>query len=137
MDFFLSILFLFNVCLGQGSDYQIDCVKMQCDDNFKKVYSQALTGNADAQNQVGEMLHFGKGVRKDFHLAKTWYLLASNQGHGKAPNQIGRLYSNGEGVQVNLLEACAWYRISRDRGNEWGKINFKKCFATTNLTPKK
>lgn len=135
-----TLIFLFTLIsgsLGHSNDFKVDCVKMQCDENFKAVYKKALTGNSDAQNDIGEMFHFGKGVRRDFHLAKMWYLLSSNQGNPEAPNHLGRLYSNGEGVQKNPLEACGWYRVSRDRGHEWGKVNFKKCFAATQVPNKK
>lgn len=133
-------LIFFLVCIpfvaigGQNTfNWEIDCEKMRCSDNFKEKLRLALNGDMNAQNEVGEMLHFGKGVKKNYASAKEWYLLASNQGHPKAPNHIGRLYLNGEGVQRNPLEACAWYKISGDRGHKWGKINFKKCHNRTRI----
>ncbi len=131
----VAVLLLGHFSIAQN--HSIDCKKMQCNEDFLKVYKKALKGDAKAQNKIGEMFHFGKGVQRDFHLAKKWYLQASNQGDAEAPNHIGRLYSNGEGVQKNSLEACGWYRVARDRGNEWGKVNFKKCFAATKVASEK
>lgn len=127
IGFFICMAMMMAWAGHNTNHLEIDCVKSKCTSEFKKSLILAKTGDLNAQNDVGERLHFGKGVVKDYKMAKEWYLLASNQGHPVAPNHIGRIYLNGEGVHKNSLEACAWYKLSSERGDEWGKVNYHKC----------
>ena len=131
---FVLMLSMIGFAKNEKEDLSIDCHKMNCTREFREALREASRGDASAQNEVGERLHFGKGVQKNYHLAKVWYLHASNQGHPVAPNHIGRLYLNGEGVNKNALEACSWYKISGERGHKWGEINYKKCQNRTRIS---
>ena len=105
------------------------CQSHPCPERFRAELEKAEAGDPDAQNLVGEMLHFGHGVPKDFAAALAWYRRASAQGHAVAPNHIGRLYLNAEGVERDEDEACRWYRLSAERGDSDGKLNGMACDA--------
>src|SRR5262249_3703626 len=51
----------------------------------------AEQGNAQAQNQVGNMFYDGKGVAQDYKEAVRWYRLAAEQGYGSAQYLLGSM----------------------------------------------
>src|SRR5262245_16154132 len=53
----------------------------------------AERGNAQAQNQVGDMYYDGKGVTQDYSEAVKWYRKAADQGNAPAQNALGFMYS--------------------------------------------
>jgi TPR repeat protein len=46
----------------------------------------ANEGNAAAQNNMGVLYGYGKGVAQDYAQAAKWYRLAALNGHTSAPN---------------------------------------------------
>src|SRR5215475_12719326 len=58
----------------------------------------AEQGNAQAQNQVGDMYYNGTGVAQDYKEAARWYRLAAEQGYVYAQGLLGMTYDSGEGV---------------------------------------
>jgi len=85
----------------------------------------AEQNNAEAQNLVGELYHFGgEGLLVDFQKAHTWYLKAFQNGNGEAANHLGRLYLNGEGVPKDPQEAIKWYKQSMLKGDLYGEMNY-------------
>jgi len=104
-----------------------ECETGKCSAEFLATYDRARSGDADAENQLGEMYLFGRGVARDYQAAMVWFLKASEQGHPVAPNHIGRLYLNGEGVAQNAIEACVWYTLSAERGDSAGQHNANWC----------
>jgi TPR repeat protein len=86
----------------------------------------AKLNNAEAQNLLGELYHFGgEGVPVDYQKAREWYLKAVKGGNGVAANHLGRLYLNGEGVQKDEKEAEAWYKKGMELGDEAAKHNYE------------
>jgi Sel1 repeat len=47
-------------------------------------YERAEDGNAEAQFEVGQMYHLGRGLKKDPVEAALWYRKAAEQGHEEA-----------------------------------------------------
>lgn len=76
----------------------------------------AVSGNAEAQNQLGDAYYDGIGVEQDYKQAFEWYLRAAEQGHGKAQYNVAYAYANGIGTQKNIDEAIKWYGKSADQG---------------------
>lgn len=125
---YVSILFVsLSLALAQ-SNY---CSINKCSEAFMKTLKKAESGDPKSQNKVGEMLHFGEGVEKNFSEAKAWYLKASKSGHAEAANHLGRLYFNGEGVEKDDKEACKWYKVSSELGDKNGKLNYERCLKTS------
>ncbi|MCK6597941.1 MAG: sel1 repeat family protein [Bdellovibrionaceae bacterium] len=125
---YLSIFFV-SLALALADNHY--CSTNKCTKDFIKILKKAESGDTKSQNKVGEMLHFGEGVEKNFSEARGWYLKASESGHAEAANHLGRLYFNGEGVEKDYKEACKWYKVSSERGDKNGRLNYKRCLKSS------
>lgn len=76
----------------------------------------AVSGNADTQNQLGDAYFDGIEIEQDPKQAFEWYLCAAEQGHGKAQYNVAYAYANGIGTQKNIEESIKWYSKSADQG---------------------
>src|SRR5271167_2742455 len=65
-------------------------------------------GNADAQDRVGMIYHFGYGVPRDEAQAAHWYELAAQGGNGHAQLQLVDMYQRGVGVPRDHQESRKW-----------------------------
>jgi TPR repeat protein len=84
---------------------------------LKTVVPAAESGDAKAQNRLGEMNEFGYGLKRDPNQAINWYLKAADQGSVAAQHNIGRCYNFGTGVEQNFTEAETWYRKAAQQGH--------------------
>jgi len=88
------------------------------EEKYKELLPLAVSGNAEAQYDVGEMLERGRGVNKDTAQAFQWYLKSAEQGNPKAAYRAGLAYLKGNGVDKNEESALKWLQMSADRGYE-------------------
>jgi TPR repeat protein len=72
-------------------------------------------GDADAQNGLGSLYTFGRGVPQDFAQAYMWYRKAANQGNHKAQNSLGFMYDKGWGVPQDFAQAGSFSGIFKRR----------------------
>ncbi len=86
-------------------------------------WTQAVQGNAQAQNYVGWMFETGKGVPQNYTDAAKWYRRAAEQGNAEAQNRLGCLYWNGNGTPKNAVEAGQWWQKAAAQGNAAAKEN--------------
>ena len=93
-----------------------------------EIISAANSGNADAQNQLGDAYFDGIRVEQDYAKAFEWYLRAAEQGHGKAQYNVAYAYANGIGTQKNTSEAIKWYGKSADQGIALAEYVLAKMF---------
>src|SRR5882724_116725 len=70
----------------------------------------AEAGDADAQNNVGEIYERGLGGKPNFEVAVIWYQKAADQGYARALFNLGTLYEQGQGVPKDRLKALNLYR---------------------------
>lgn len=70
----------------------------------------AEAGDADAQNNVGEIYERGLGGTPNFEAAVIWYQKAADQGYARALFNLGTLYEQGQGVEKDRLKALNLYR---------------------------
>ena len=77
----------------------------------------AEAGDADAQNALGDMYLYGRGVPRDPTVAIDWYERAAAQGHAGAQNHLGVIHANGYGVAVDRVTAFMWWKLAAERGN--------------------
>jgi hypothetical protein len=70
----------------------------------------AEAGDADAQNNVGEIYERGLGAEPNFEAAVIWYQKAADQGYARAQFNLGTLYEQGQGVPKDRLQALNLYR---------------------------
>lgn len=72
----------------------------------------AISGNRDAQFNMGQAYKLGRGVQADLGQAEEWYRKAALQGHEKAEDNYGlMLFQNGK-----RKEALPWIEKSSMRG---------------------
>ena len=88
------------------------------EEKYKELMPLAVSGNAEAQYDVGEMLERGRGVNKDLSEAFRWYLKSAEQGNTKGAFRAGLAYLKGKGVDKNAESALKWLQMSADRGYE-------------------
>lgn len=70
----------------------------------------ATSGDARAQNYVGEIYEKGLGVEPNYKQAAHWYEQSALQDYSSAQVNIGQLYERGVGVNRNMDKAIDWYR---------------------------
>jgi S1-C subfamily serine protease len=79
----------------------------------------ARTGvDAIAQNALGKMYYFGKGVPQDYKIALKWFTLAAEQEDAKAQYSLGLMYALGEGVIQDNVYAHMWWNIAASSGHK-------------------
>ncbi|BBB27426.1 tetratricopeptide repeat protein [Amphritea japonica] len=83
---------------------------------LKTVEPAADSGDALAQNRLGEMYEFGYGVSRDTSAALNWYSMAAKQGLVEAEHNLGRAYNFGSGVAQDFAQAEQWYRKAAEKG---------------------
>ena len=81
---------------------------------FEKAAEQ---GNANAQNNLGNLYENGLGVEKDYTKAKEWYEKAAERGVATAQYNLGFLYHRGLGVEQDYTKAKKWYEKAAEQGN--------------------
>lgn len=89
---------------------------------------RAQEGDAEAQNNVGDIYQKGSGLAPDYTLAAAWYQKAADQGYSPAEINLGLLYEKGLGVPRDQLKALDWYR--KASGLQEGQIQLAS--ASTN-----
>jgi len=78
-----------------------------------KVWMEAAeAGDAEAQNNVGEIYERGLGTEPNYDAAVIWYQKAAAQGNSRAQFNLGTLYEQGLGVPADKLKALNLYRQS-------------------------
>jgi len=88
------------------------------EEKYKEMLPLAVSGNADAQYEVGEMLERGRGVNKDLPAAFNWYLKSAEQGNVKGAYRSGLAYLKGTGVEKDTNSALKWLQFASERGYE-------------------
>lgn len=83
---------------------------------LKELTPLAESGDAKAQNILGEMHNSGSGVPHDPVKAASWYRKAAEQGNGSAQTSLGVMYERGIGVPQDDKEAAAWFHKAAEHG---------------------
>ncbi|WP_367111273.1 tetratricopeptide repeat protein [uncultured Psychrobacter sp.] len=78
----------------------------------------ADNGSFNAQNNIGTMYYFGRGVTQSYTKAFEWYKKAAEQDVGLAQFNLGDLYEQGQGVPQDYEKAFEWYKKAADQGNQ-------------------
>lgn len=75
-------------------------------------------GDSGAQQFLGGLYAYGRGVVVDPAAAAKWYGLAADQGWSEAMNNLGKAYESGLGVRRDPVEALKWYLLASARATE-------------------
>ena len=73
---------------------------------------QAAAGDAEAQNNVGEIYLRSVGSTPDYESAAQWFIKAADQGYSRAQINLGYLYEFGFGVPSDSIKALNLYRAA-------------------------
>ena len=84
--------------------------------------AKAATGNAEAQNELGEAFNAGKlGAVKNAVEAVKWFRWAAAQNLAAAQSNLGLCYERGDGVAKYEVEAYKWYLLAAAQGDTKAK----------------
>ena len=98
--------------LPDGSPEQ-DEIRNNAKDNILELANE---GDACAQNNLGLMYSYGRGVELSYEKAAEWYLKAAKQGYARAQCNLVAMYGNGTGVEQSDEEALEWFQKAAEQG---------------------
>ena len=95
-------------------------IKYLRNESMKIIYSEELaqraqSNNSEAQYQIGNCYHYGKGIDFDFVRAFDWYEKAAKQGHPRAQCNLACLYNIGDKDPKNAKIAWEWMLRSAEQ----------------------
>lgn len=90
---------------------------------------RALSGDADAQLQMGGLFIKGQTVERDYEEAGKWFRLAAAQGQAQAQYNLGMMYASGRGAPLDHGESARWYRLAADQGLDLAQLNLGVAYA--------
>ena len=105
--------------LPDGSPEQ-DEIRNHAKDNILELANE---GDACAQNNLGLMYQYGRGVEQSYEKAAGWYLKAAEQGYADAQCNLGFMYLNGHGVEQSYEKAVEWYLKAAEQGFACAQCN--------------
>lgn len=127
---------LFESAARQGHLDSVNAVRAIKNETYKvefdKVLVQANSGDARAQNRIGEMYEYGQGVDRDLTSAFDWYNKAAAQGLLSATHNLARSYNFGTGTAVDYQKAETLYREAAAQGNSDSMFFLGTLYATKN-----
>ena len=121
-----SIIVCFNcyaidLSLEQNESDNFAMCRMYAVNNYSKAFryckKSAEDGNSIAQLIIGNMYHYGNGVKKDDFESLSWYKKAAEQGQNQAVIKLCEMYYYGEGIKKNLKELLKLTRKFAEQGN--------------------
>lgn len=98
--------------------------------DFDRLLPLAEAGNTQAQNDVGLMYEYGRGVDRDPAKAYYWYQQAAAQDDVAGWHNLGRSYNFGIGTEQNFERAEALYLQAVERGHTAALFYLGTLYAT-------
>lgn len=98
-------------CRKRGGEY-VDYDRADMKTALNVWLEAAQGGDAEAQNNVGEIYERGLGGEPNYEAAAEWYQKAADQKYSRAQLNLGTLYEQGLGVPQDKLKALNLYRES-------------------------
>jgi len=83
----------------------------------KEWRTEAESGDAATQYNLGLLYVDGHGVPQDYAEAVKWFRRAAEQGYTQAQHNLGAMYGSGQGVRRDYVEAYKWLNICAAKGN--------------------
>lgn len=101
--------------------------------NIVTLMLKAKSGEAEAQNALGEAYYDGKGVTENLTEAVKWFTKAAEQENAKAEYNLGVCYYYGYGAQYkDRGEAAKWYTKAAEQGLRLAQCNLGVCYEYGN-----
>jgi TPR repeat protein len=78
----------------------------------------ARLGDLIAQNMLGDVYYYGKGIKQDYGLAMYWYGLAMRWGNSRGSTMVGNLIYDGKEVtgKPNYKDSLIFYKNGALKG---------------------
>jgi TPR repeat protein len=96
----------------------------------------AEEGNAEAQNDLGEMIERGIAGQADFSLAAAWFQKSAMQGYAAAQRNLGILYKNGRGVQRGTTQTISWLTNAAMQNDALAAYELGEIYQFGQIAPK-
>ncbi|QPB86025.1 sel1 repeat family protein [Pseudoalteromonas rubra] len=90
---------------------------------IQALYEQAQSGDAEAQNELGDAYYFGEGVEQNYERAAYWFGLSAEQGYADAQCNLGFMYEQGTGIAQSDEKSFVYYQLAAEQGNANGQYN--------------
>src|SRR6516165_11442957 len=91
----------------------------------------AEAGSVEAQNRMGILCQFGRGVPQDYSDAADWFRKAATMGNAAAQSNLAMLYLNGWGVSRDLEQAAKWYEVAARQGDRNAQNNLAYLYSNS------
>ncbi|WP_446907973.1 tetratricopeptide repeat protein, partial [Klebsiella pneumoniae] len=98
-------------------------------DDIKAMLSQAKSGDASAQTQLGILYAEGSGVTRDYKKARSWFEQAGKQNYADAEYNLGVMYGNGDGVARDNKKALTWFEKAAEHGHIGARYNLGMIYS--------
>lgn len=85
---------------------------------FDELTFSAETGDAEAQNALGEMYYYGDEIEQDIELAVYWFKEAAKQKHPDGMYNLGVCFINGEGIDANSATGLSFIKQAARLGSK-------------------
>jgi TPR repeat protein len=92
----------------------------------------AISGNSDAQFNLGQAYKLGRGVPVDLPVALEWFRKAADQGHEKAADNLGLMLFQ----QGRREESMPYIKSSADRGDPRAQYVYATALFNGDLAPR-
>ncbi|MGI9383623.1 MAG: tetratricopeptide repeat protein [Methyloligellaceae bacterium] len=119
---------------GSG-DSRADLISGNYGAAHARLLEAAHSGDASAQNSIGNLYLLGLGVRRDYGAAADWYLKAALQDNAAAQVNLGHVHNQGLGVRKDLIQAFGWFRLAKKKGSEIAEKHMKHMAGGALMTP--
>ena len=92
-------------------------------ENISDIKNSAISGDVDAQLELGKLYASGKGVERDYEKAIHWYMESAKSGNASAQVILGTIYASGLlGAQKNMEKANHWWILAVKKGKASANI---------------
>lgn len=86
--------------------------------HFDELTANALEGDPNAQNALGEMYYYGDEIERDYEQAVFWFKEAAKQKHPDGMCNLGMCFVNGEGIERNEATGNSFIRQAAKLGSK-------------------
>lgn len=114
-----SLMLVVASCFSAAPTRADDLIDAFAAANYKKVLEIAMpraeAGDALAQNMIGSLYSYGRGVPQSYTKAEKWFRKAAEQGNAAGECALGMLYRAGATGNRDDKAAFAWLKKAADQ----------------------
>lgn len=97
---------------------------------------EAQRGDGEAALLLGSMHLYGRGVPRDYSLARKWLDAAARDGHTDALFNLGAIYDKALGVDRDPQQAIRWFTLAADQRDPEAQLNMALFYIRGDGVPK-